>query len=76
VRGWLWLNHVAFGGGWLFRSFLSFLLFCGRGQLLISFFLLSAGTKGSGWELRNLAGSPGGGGVFRLCHTLVRVNTV
>jgi len=36
-----------------------------------------AGTKGSGWELRHLAGSPGGGGgVIRLCHTLVRVNTV
>jgi len=39
-------------------------------------FHLSAGTKGSGWELRHLAGSPGGGGVIRLCHTLVRVNTV
>ena len=34
------------------------------------------GTMGSGWELRHLVGSPGGGGVFRLCHTLVRVNTV
>ena len=31
---------------------------------------------GSRWELRHLAGSPGGGGsVFRLCHTLIRVNT-
>jgi hypothetical protein len=35
-----------------------------------------AGAKGSGWELRHLAGLPGGGGIFRLCHTLVRVNTV
>jgi len=35
-----------------------------------------AGTEGSGWELRHLAGSPGGGGVIRLCHTLARVNTV
>jgi len=25
-------------------------------------FLLSAGTKGSRWELRHLTGSPGGGG--------------
>ena len=38
--------------------------------------LLDSGTKGSGWELRHLAGSPGGGGVIRPCHTLVRVNTV
>jgi hypothetical protein len=29
-----------------------------------------------GGELRHLAGSPGGGGVIRSCHTLVRVNTV
>jgi len=37
----------------------------------------SKGTMGSRWELRHLAGSPGGGGgVFRLCHTLIRVNTV
>jgi len=35
------------------------------------------GTMGSRWELRHLAGSPGGGGgVFKLCHTLIRVNTV
>jgi hypothetical protein len=26
-------------------------------------FLLSAGMKGSRWELRHLTGSPGGGGV-------------
>ena len=32
---------------------------------------------GSRWELRHLAGSAGGGGgVSRLCHTLIRVNTV
>ena len=32
---------------------------------------------GSRWELRHLTGSPGGGGgVSRLCHTLIRVNTV
>jgi len=38
---------------------------------------LNKGTMGSRWELRHLAGSPGGGGgVFRLCHTLIRVNTV
>ena len=37
---------------------------------------LSAGTKGSGGELRHLAGSLGGGGIIRSCHTLVRVNTV
>jgi len=45
------------------------------GQPLFCFLLLE-GTMGSRWELRHLAGSPGGGGVFRLCHTLVRVNTV
>jgi len=28
----------------------------------LSLFLLSAGTKGSWWELRHLTGSPGGGG--------------
>jgi len=40
-------------------------------------FHLSKGTMGSRWELRHLAGSPGGGGgVSRLCHTLIRVNTV
>jgi hypothetical protein len=39
-------------------------------------FHLSAGMKGSGGELRHLAGSPGGGGGIRSCHTLVRVNTV
>jgi hypothetical protein len=38
---------------------------------------LSQGTMGSRWELRHLAGSPGGGrDVYRLCHTLIRVNTV
>jgi len=36
-------------------SFFSFFLFI---------FLLSAGTKGSGGELRHLAGSPGGGGGY------------
>jgi len=39
-------------------------------------FHLSAGMKGSGGELRHLAGSPGGEGGIRSCHTLVRVNTV
>jgi hypothetical protein len=53
----------------------------GGGNGVISFFLsfifhLSRGTKGSGGELRHLAGSPGGGGDIRSCHTLVRVNTV
>ena len=52
------------GGG---NGFISFYLFI---------FYLSAGTKGSGGKLRHLAGSPGGGGVIRSCHTLVRVNTV
>jgi hypothetical protein len=37
---------------------------------------LSAGMKGSGGELRHLAGSPGGGGDFGSCHTLIRVHTV
>jgi len=32
---------------------------------------------GSRWELRHLTGSHGGGGgVSRLCHSLIRVNTV
>jgi len=35
-----------------------------------------ARREGSGGELRHLAGSPGGGGGIRSCHTLVRVNTV
>jgi len=53
----------------------------GGGNGFILFFLsfifhLSAGTKGSGGELRHLAGSPGGRGDIRSCHTLVRVNTV
>jgi len=30
--------------------------------LFVFLFLLSAGTKGSRWELRHLTGSPGGGG--------------
>jgi len=34
------------------------------------------GRRVAGGELRHLAGSPGGGGVIRSCHTLVRVNTV
>jgi len=71
-------------GAAVFLSFSSSLFFClvsaGNGFIssyLSSFiFHLSAGTKGSGWELHHLAGSPGGGGVIRLCHTLVRVNTV
>jgi len=46
-------------------------------SIYLSFtFHLSAGTKGSGGELRHLAGSPGGRGVIRSCPTLVRVNTV
>jgi len=47
-------------------------------NLLPSFdFPLSKGTMGSRWELGHLPGSPGGGGdVYRLCHTLIRVNTV
>jgi hypothetical protein len=56
----------------------------GGGNGLISFlfyflsfiFHLSAGIKVAGGELRHLAGSPGGGGGIRSCHTLVRVNTV
>ena len=32
--------------------------------------------KGSGGELRHLAGSPGGGGDIGSCHTLIRVHTV
>jgi len=40
-------------------------------------FPLSQGTMWSQWELRHLAGSPGGGvGVFRFCHTLISVKTV
>jgi len=52
--------------------FVSFLFVC------LSFsFHLSAGMKGSGGgELRYLAGSPGGGGGIRSCHTLIRVHTV
>jgi hypothetical protein len=30
----------------------------------------------AGWELRHLAGSPGGGGGIRSCHSLIRVHTV
>jgi len=33
-------------------------------SFLSFFFLLSAGTKGSGWELPHLTGSPGGGGAL------------
>jgi len=59
----------AHGGG---NGFISFFL-----SFFLSFiFHLPAGTKGSGGELRHLAGSPGGGGDIRSCHTLVRVNTV
>jgi len=39
-------------------------------------FHLSVGMKGSRGELCHLAGSPGGGGGIRSCHTLVRVHTV
>jgi len=38
---------------------------------------LSKGTMGSMWEHRHLTGLPGGGGaVYRLCPTPMRVNTV
>jgi len=40
-------------------------------------FPLSQGMMGRSSELHHLTGSPGGGGVVsRLCHTLIRVNTV
>jgi len=39
-------------------------------------FHVSKGTMGSRWELRHLAGSPGGGGDIGSCHTLIRVHTV
>ena len=39
-------------------------------------FICQRGRRVAGGELRHLAGSPGGGGVIRSCHTLVRVNTV
>jgi len=54
-------------------SFRPFSFFCSHQSFCL---LLSEGTMGSRWELRHLAGSPGGGGVVRLCHTLIRVNTV
>ena len=63
-------------GPWIVSLFslISFVLF---NCLRLLGFPLSKGTMGSRWELRHLAGSPGGGGVvFRLCHTLIRVNTV
>jgi len=34
------------------------------------------GCRVAGGELRHLAGSPGGGGGIRSCHTLIRVHTV
>jgi len=34
------------------------------------------GRRVAGGELRHLAGSPGGGGGIRSCHTLSRVHTV
>jgi len=52
-------------------------LFCSSQSFALGCFLLSKGTMGSRWELRHLIGPPGGGGVVsRLCHTLIRVNTV
>ena len=39
-------------------------------------FYVSKGTMSSRWELRHLAGSPGGGGDIGSCHTLIRVHTV
>jgi len=33
-------------------------------QFIHSFFHLSAGMKGSGWELRHLTSTPGGGGAL------------
>jgi hypothetical protein len=60
--------------GWYLFSWVSF--------VLIDFsaaagFFCQKGTMGSRWELCHLTGSPGGGGgVSRLCHTLIRVNTV
>ena len=58
-----------------FRRSLCSLFLSNRAHLID--FPLSQGTVGSRWELRHLAGSPGGGGgVFKLCHTLIRVNTV
>jgi hypothetical protein len=60
-----------FRSGVVSLSFISFVLV----QSLA--FPLSKGTMGSRWELRHLTGLPGGGGVVsRLCHTLIRVNTV
>jgi len=38
--------------------------------------IIIRGWRVAGGELRHLAGSPGGGGGIRSCHTLVRVNTV
>ena len=37
--------------------------------LFLFLFLLSAGTKGSRWELRHLTGSPGGGGNTGLSYS-------
>ena len=55
-------------------SLITFVLF---NRLRLLGFPLSKGAMGSRWELRHIAGSPGGGGVVsRLCHTLNRVNTV
>jgi len=33
-------------------------------SFILSFFLLSVGTKGNGWELCHLTGSPEGGGAL------------
>jgi len=63
------VRGAAAAGLYLFFSF----LFCSG----LSFsFHLSAGMKGSGGELRHLAGYPGGRGDIRSCHTLIRVHTV
>ena len=60
------------GGGNGFISYISFLSFI---FYLLSF-ICQRGRRVAGGELRHLAGSPGGGGVIRSCHTLARVNTV
>jgi len=69
-------QRLSAGGGGLSFS-LSFCFVGAVNVLHLSFYLsFVSGDEGSGWEFRHLAGSPGGGGVIRLCHTLVRVNTV
>jgi len=57
----------------IYLSFLFSVLSCSG--LSLSFHL-SAGMKGSGGELRDLAGYPGDGGDIRSYHTLLRVHTV